>query len=344
MSSKVVIRATEPGGSTPRQLVWRKVKIKKSLDEICHYMELTLPASERDKVHKHCKVEVLCQNPLITNSNNMLWVTTVMVDEVTFVADSSQKNMAVIGRSPARDIIDSSTVGMRLNQTKLEDIARSISAPFGITVGRLPGIPETGPVFMFTWANESPWQKMIVEAEKQGLIFTSNEMGHLYLWKVPNENSVRSEGFFLTEGQNTREIQHTQNGAEQFNEYIFRAGGQTVRETDDTCRNNRTKLISLTETNIPRDDLRRRARVEMLRRRHNRVKATVTGWGLSDEQLRALGTTNQKEIFWNPNFLIPVRIPSIGVNGNLLICQVEYTANPSVMKTDITLVDREAYS
>ena len=342
MSNKVIIRAAEPGRSTFRQLVWKKIKIRKSLDEICHYMELTLPVSERNKIHKHYRVEVLCHNPLITSHDSTAWVTVVMVDEVTAISDASQKNLQVIGRSPARDIIDSSWGGSITNQENLEMVANVIAGRFGITVALLPGIPETGPVFAFSWENESPWMKLIQEADKQGYIFTSNQIGHLYLWKPPTH--VRSEGFFIAEGKNTRELQYTQNGAEQFYEYIVQAGFREAREIDDTCRNNRIMTMALTDLFIQQEGLDRRALTEMLRRKHNRIKATVTGWGLSDAQIRALGSTNQRELFWAPNFLIPVKAPSFGLDANLLVCQVELTANPSVMTSDITLVNKEAYS
>ena len=343
MSSKVIIQAARPGSNSFNQLLWRKVKIRKSLDEICHYMELTLPASERDKIHKHDKVEIRCYNPLITDSDSLRRVTTVMVDEVTNAVDSSQKRLTVIGRSPARDIIDSTWSGWCLNQMKLEEVAQEVSRPFNIIVQRMPtNGPETGPVFSFSWENESPWTKLINEADNQGYIFTSNEAGDLYLWKAAV--GVRDEGFFLVEGQNIRDIQSTQNGAEQFHEYVIRAFWKEARQLDHTCRNKRILTVNLTDPFIQEEVLERRARTEMLRRRENRTLVTVTGWGLSDPQIKALGNTYHKELFWNPNFLTPVRIPSIGLNDNLLISQVEYIAEPSAMTSALTLVNREAYA
>jgi len=343
MSSSVLIQAAPAGTERFQQLLWQKVKIRKSLDEICHYMELTVPASERDKIHKHDKVEVRYYNPLITDSDSRRRVTTIMVDEVTDTADASQKCLTVIGRSPARDIIDSTWYGWCLNQTKLEDVANEIAGKFGITVQRMPtNSPETEPVFSFSWEAESPWTKLINEADNQGYIFTSNEAGDMYLWRVAT--GIRDEGFFLTEGQNIRDIQCTQNGAEQYHEYLVRASWKEAREIDHTCRNNRILTINLTDVNTPEEALRRRAKTEMLRRRENRTLVTVTGWGLNDFQIKNLGDTIRREVFWNPNFLIPVRIPSIGLDGRLLISEVEYTADPSAMTSALTLVNPEAYS
>ena len=81
----------------------------------------------------------------------------------------------------------------------------------------------------------------------------------------------------------------------------------------------------------------------MLRRRENRTNVTVSGWGLTDSQIERLGNTNGKELFWSPNFLIPVRVPSLGLSGNLLIAEVEHEASAESMQSTITLVNREAY-
>jgi prophage tail gpP-like protein len=184
--------------------------------------------------------------------------------------------------------------------------------------------------------------QLIAEADNQGYIFTSNEAGDLYLWKVAA--GIRDEGFSLTEGSNIRNIQATENGAEQFHEYVVQGGGHpAARVIDPTCKNNRIMTVTLTDLIVSVETRRRRALTEMLRRRENRTIVTVSGWGLSDFKIQALGETIRKEVFWNPNFLIPVRIPSSGLNGNLLISQVEYTAEPASMATDLTLVNPEAY-
>jgi len=359
MSNRVIVQAADPGSYSFRELLWRKLLIRKSLDEICHYMELTLPESEKDKIHKHDKVEIRVYNEYISESernNRKRRITTIMVDEVTCTVDASQKSLTVIGRSPARDIIDSAWYGWCTNQMSLEAVANEIVSPFLDAIGiekfqfanrphvtRMPwNGDETGPVFSFSWEAESPWTKLINEADNQGYIFTSNEAGNLYLMRA--DGTVRDEGFFLEEGQNIREIQTTQNGAEQFHEYVIRASHLEERQVDNSCKNDRKLFINLTDPHLEREVLKRRAITELNRRRHNKTVATITGWGLTDPQIRALGDTYQKEIFWNPNFLIPVNMPSIGLSGNLLISQVEYTADPSSMISTITLVNKEAYS
>jgi prophage tail gpP-like protein len=339
---KVIIQAAPAGGGQYKELVWKKVKIRKSLDEICHSMELELPVSERNKIHKHDKVEVRYFNKYINDSDSKRRVTTIMVDEITDITDTTKKGLLVVGRSPARDIIDSSWSDVMILQQNLEELARDIAKKFGIDVIRMPtNSPETGPVFTFSWENESPWVKLLNEAANQGFIFTSNEAGNLYLWKVAA--GLRDEGFSLSEGSNVRNIQTTENGAEQFHEYVAKAAFKTARITDPTCKNHRLMTINITDENISQEALERRVLTEMRRRRDNRTLVTVSGWGLSDSQIQALGETYHREVFWNPNFLTPVNIPSSGLRGNLLVSEVEYEADKSSMASNLTLVKPEAY-
>ena len=342
---KVIVKAAAPGEEFC-QLVWRKIKVRKSLDEICHYMELELPVSERNKIHKHYRIEVRLHSEYVTpddNPDGTKRVTTVMVDEITDTADTAQKGLLVIGRSPARDIIDSTWGGTILGRQNLEYVANKVAEPFGILVQRMPtDSPETGPVPSFSWENESPWQKLITEADNQGYIFTSNEAGNLYLWKVAA--GLRDEGFSLGEGSNIRNIQKTENGAEQLHEYVVRGAGKEARQIDSTCKNNRVMTINLTDLVVSEETLRRRALTEMFRRRENRTTVTVSGWGLGEDHIKRWGSTHKKEIVWNPNFLIPVTIPSGGLDANLLISQVEYQADAASMTTALTLVNREAYT
>jgi prophage tail gpP-like protein len=343
---KVIVKAAAPGEEF-QKLVWRKIKVKKSLDEICHYMELELPTSERNKIHKHDKVEIRLHSRYVTPNDNpdgTKRLTTVMVDAITDVTDVAQKGLLVIGRSPARDIIDSAWSGIILRPQNLEYITKKVAERFGIKVQRMPtNAPETKPVFSFSWESESPWQKLIAEADNQHYIFTSNEEGNLYLWKVAI--AERDEGFTLDETSNIRNIQATENGAEQFHEYEVKGGGHTpARQIDDTCKNNRILTINLTDPSVSEDTLRLRALAELRRRREKRVTVTVSGWGLSEDRIKAWGDTLGKEIFWSPNFLIPVNIPSIGLDASLLISEAEYQADASSMTTAITLVSREAYT
>jgi prophage tail gpP-like protein len=343
--SKPIVRNVTTGS----ELLWRSIKIKKSLDEICHSLELEIPTSERLKVKRHNRLEVRCKNDLVKDSGGERRVTTVLVDEVTSIADVTKNSLMVIGRSPARDIIDSTWSdrddNFDYNDRKLGEITQNIGNKFGIKCfvfpTNKPDSSDTVPFFAFE--NESPWTKLTDEADQQGFIFTSNESGDLYLWKVPEEGNI-TKPFHITEGVNIKSVKWTENGSEQFHEYIVKGGSyDPIKEIDKTCPGNRVLTIDITDTYISEKELKRRAETEMLRRRETKTIVTVPGWGLTNDQIKSIGNTNKREIYWVPNTLIPVKAPSLHLNASLLISEVEYSANAESMVCDITLVNRGMY-
>lgn len=350
MSSVVVevVPAGNSGSAGAQAVIWSSLKIRKSLDEICHSVELEIPVSEKLKIHKHDKIIVwyLCKH-ITESSFDFVYrqkarrITTVMVDSIADSTDASSKSVTVYGRSPARDIIDSKWSGAIMGNPDLLKVLTEIAKPFDITVYHMPtNQNNTNTISSFSWENESPWTKLLTEADNQGYIITSNQKGELYLTKVGNTPAT---GFFVTEGVNTASVESEENGAEQYHTYIVKACGNEATVTDSTCKNKRIFTINLTDFVIGEDKLKRRAQTEMLRRRENKIKITVPGLGLTDRQIASMGSTSQKEIFWEVNFLIPVNLHSHGVNANMLVSQVEYTIDASSCHCNITVVKPEAY-
>ena len=339
--SRIVVK----NASTGAELTWRHIAIKKSLDDICHTLDLEIASSERGKVRRHNKIEVRYANPLVKDSQAAggRRVTTVLVDEITGSADNAHHGITVKGRSPARDIIDSTWSEDFAEMTVL-DLAGAIGKRFGMQCHALPPsiAGKMQKINYFRIENESPWVKLINAADNEGYILTSNEAGNLYFWEV--SGAVRDEGFRLAEGVNIKSIDFTENGAGQFHEYIVRGCGEAAQVTDDTCPGGRILTLDITDPDFPPAKLQRRAETEMRRRRENRATITTSGWGLTDEQVTRLGAvTAGKEIFWVPNLLIPVIVPSISLDAKLLISEVEQEATPDSFWSRITVVKRDAY-
>lgn len=339
--SRIVISAAPAGTHSFKELLWQSVTIQKSLEDICHSVELILPVSQRDRVHKHDTLTVSYINKYLTDHNGRRPVTTVRVDEIKDSIDT-EKTVTVLGRSPARDIIDSTWSQTIAGQADLLTITRSIAGKFNIAVDHIPTTENgTKPVANFAFENESPWTKLITEAENQGYIFTSSQTGNLYLTRQPR--NAKQWGFYFNESKNIKSIERTETGAEQFHEYIVKGKNKEVTEIDWTCKNNRVFTINLPDFWVDEEKLRTRAKTEMKRRRENKIKVTVSGWGLTDEQIVRLGNTYQKEIFYEPNFLIPVKIPSEAIDTVLLTQSVMYTADNNKIETSIELINKEAY-
>jgi len=347
MSSKIIVTNYSRSG---RELRWRRIWIRKSLDSICHALELVLPPSERPNVRRHDRIQVRIANPLITDSGGRRLVTTALVDEVETAAGASGHSVTVLGRSPARDIVDSTWSDDRWVNPEtttphtLAEIVGSIAEKFGIDFAWLPtDVPDpTGHVNFFAWQNETPWQKIITEADSQEFLFTSNGAGGLHLWRVAH--APRVEGFHVTEGQNARSITLRENGAEQFHRYVVTGNFEEVEEAvDHECPPGRVMTIDMTGFDVTREKMRNRALLERNRRREVRAAVAVSGWGLSDGQIAALGDTAGKYVFWGPNFMVPVRAPTVGLDEPLLVAEVEHEADHEAMQTTLTLTRRAAY-
>lgn len=339
--SKIVIRVAYPGSDAFQPLIWNNVQITKSLDEICHSLTLELPVSQKKLLHVHDKIEVRFYNKYIThNESNSLRVTTVLIDEITDNTDSGRKYITVLARSPARDIIDSTWTGAASGD--LLAVITAIADKFDITVHHLPrGQNNTETVSSFEWDCESPWTKLLNAADNQGYVITSNEAGDLYVTKSGRDASYWH--FIIEEGMNIKSIETTASAAEQFHEYIVVSSGVQGKAVDSHCKNNRILSLNLSDFNLDQEKANRRAMIELYRRRKVTTKVTVSGWGLTDEQIKSFDTTYEKELFFNPNFLIPVYLPVVGLNGTMMISEVEYRAEPTGFDCTISLVNPEVY-
>lgn len=51
--SEVAVAVWSPSKKEYVNVSWKRVMVRKSLDEICHYAEVEIPASERGLFHKH---------------------------------------------------------------------------------------------------------------------------------------------------------------------------------------------------------------------------------------------------------------------------------------------------
>ena len=363
--SKIIVRTAPPGIKDTqlfKDLVWKKIRIRKSLDEICHYVEVELPIEERKKIQLHSRLEVRYSSESIydydykaVNRKSLITdytrrVTTIIVDEISETVDSSSHYLTVIGRSPARDIIDSTWKEGFTNKTLLQ-LSSKISERFNVTSFPIPRWLETDPVEPFSWDCESPWTKLLNEAENQGLFITSNESGDLYVLKLGQ--NLEPIGFNILEGINLKKVKIIERGAEQFYKYIINGTYQATDSEFPEKYRCRIKSFKITDPKMSKTKLEARVKNEVIRRREKKIHATVTGWGLTDEQilnirnshkLEGINTTREKEIFWNPGYTVGVNIPSCDLkNTSFLITQVEYTADTSNFICDITMTKPEVY-
>ena len=222
------------------------------------------------------------------------------------------------------------------------NVANSIAGKFGIKVQHLPrDVDYTETIPALEWNCESPWTKLLNAADNQGYVLTSNEAGDLYLTKSGRD--AEQWHFTLEEGLNVKSVELTESGAEQFHEYVVVSNLLKGRAVDSQCKNNRILTLNLTDFQLDQEKANRRAQIELYRRRKVTTRVTVSGWGLTDEQIKSFGDTKEKELFFNPNFLIPAYIPGIELDAKMMISEVEYRADPHAYESTVSLVNPEVY-
>jgi hypothetical protein len=118
---------------------------------------------------------------------------------------------------------------------------------------------------------------------------------------------------------------------------------KSVTVEDGKCRPGRILTVNLTDPNLTEDKLKRRVLTELRRRRSRRPSVTVQSWGLSESQIRRIMPLGTQQIFWDVNYLTPVKLPLLEIDCNLITSSVEYVADAKETRCTIELANREEY-
>ena len=349
---------------------FQKLYVRKSLDELCHYLEMdiaqpVMKKKDNDKeekepeIERHKTVEVYYEFAGVRHQ-----VTTIEIDTVSRVLTSERSVCRVSGRSPARNIVDSSW-SEQLKQQTLLQVLKHIAARFGMKVKSYNG--DGGHLEAFEWENESPWQKLATAAMAHECLIYSSQAGNLYLNNIAK--SARKEGFSLVENENVEEISIEEDGSVQFGHYIMLGEHGNAEARDGNIGGkaaNRVMTINMSDSSMSEQELQRYARVQMLRRRSRKLKVRLAGWGLTRVQMeatkqlaavKAREESDEKEksrirddlygfeTLWEPNFYVPIKMDGFGFGfeSALLTNQVEYSVEDDAISCNVSLVPREDY-
>ena len=328
-------------GKNKRLINYNSIIIKKSIDEICNTADIVCPLSELKKVEKHDRIIIKA----VMWNNDERNVTTTLVDDISAVLNNSQKQMTIHSRSYARDIIDSTDSG-RIEGGTLVEVVRKIAQKYNsnIAVSHYPtDIDKSPAIKSFTWENESVWQKLLTIAENNGYAIASNQQSGLYVWdKKQYLSSIPNHS--LKENWNIKSAVLDKKGYEQFNCYRIKGNYEVGEKFDDKCDTKRVFTLFFTDENISQKELLNRAESELRRRKSDELNINVYGWGLPEKEIEKLQIRNksEQEVFYEPNQLIKVNIPSFGIDNYKVIKSVELILNNEEYSSNIILVDKGA--
>lgn len=229
------------------------------------------------------------------------------------------------------------------------DIARKVCDPFGIPVSVQPGlrVPPKPPRKQVVTPGDTPFEIMHTAAKAAEVLIVSDGKGGIVITRAGASRAPTA----LVQGENVFDAEWEYDGADRFHKYIvatqiagesyFATAGDVesvtkvfAQATDVGVRRTERALIIRPETGLTTEYARRRADWEARVRAAKAASGTVTvlGWRQPSGEL------------WPLNALVSVRIPRIGVDGDLLISEVTHSLGDGGKKTELRLVRPDAFA
>lgn len=318
---------------------WQQIRIQRSIEQIAG--QFSLAVSERWKGQDEprpirpgdtCRVSI-DGVPVITG----------YVDDVEIAYDAESHTVSVSGRDRTADLVDCSAPiagGNLMGQTLLA-AAEKLCEPFGIDVttevdvGGAFGVIRTNP-------GESVFDRLDAGAKARAVLLITDGEGDLVITRASAEriptvlllgDNIRACAARFSHkdrfGQYTVTSQREAKDQEVFNETAFHI---TSTVGDGFVARHRP-LIVLAENLSGLDDATQRAKWERNVRfgRSQSLQYTVQGWHYEPGKL------------WPINRMVPVRDEYLGIDADRLITGVTYTLDDDGLRTELTLMPREAF-
>jgi len=321
-----------------RYLGWESVRVTQSIESLAGSFSLDAldrwggqsqpwPIVEEDS----CQVEIAGSN-----------VITGYIDKRSLSISADARTLTFSGRDRAAALVDCSAIlsAWSFRNLTLADFATMLAKPFGIRVSVQLGLNlDVGPLAV--QPGDTAFEAIHREAAAIGVLVVSDGSGGIVITR-----SGAARAAALVEGENVRTASVDYDGTERFRRYVLatqapatdEAYGEATRvkaeALDLAVRRSDRVLMLRPDKGYSVEEARRRADWEARVRaaRAEQVTITVRGWRQPGGDL------------WPVNAISTVRVPSIGVAGDLLISQVEYSIGGGGEITQLTLVRPDAFT
>lgn len=253
------------------------------------------------------------------------------------------------GRDRAAELVDCSALLKHWSFTgkSVVDIAKTVCEPFGIAVSVQAGLKLPKPQKkQVVTPGDSPFEIIHSAAKAAEVLAVSDGKGGIIITRA----GARRAATPLVQGENVLDADFELDASERFYRYIVvgQTGGASATTEGDVesvtkiyaeaidqgVRRKERVLIIRSETGLNIADARRRADWEARVRaaRSESASITVIGWRQPGGDL------------WPLNALVDVRVPRIGIDGQMLISENEFTQGDGGKKTRLRLVRSDAFT
>lgn len=300
---------------------WKSVRVTRSIESIAGSFHLEVsdrwagqdepwPVAEEDACQIRIGDEVVIDG---------------YVDRRAFALAGQQRSLTYSGRDRAAALVDCSVVLDRwaFRDATVLDVARKVAEPFGITVSLQPGLVlPKAPRKLVISPGDTAFEVIRKAAESTEVLIVSDGAGGIVLTEAGTGRAAA-----LVEGENILGASVDYDASERFSRYVVatqvagtdEASGAVTRiraeATDEGVRRPDRVLLIRPASGLSIDYARQRADWEARVRaaRAEAVTVVVQGWTQPDGAL------------WPLNALTRVRCPGIGVDGDLLISELEHS-------------------
>lgn len=322
---------------------WDSVRVTRSIEHLPSDFDLSLmdefPGSNDQQLVKEGDP---CVVKLGTDT-----VITGYIDRWAPMISATRHEVRAKGRSKCQDLVDCSAKwnnNVITGATPLQ-IAQRLASPYGITVSSDVSGMENVPQFTLNWGESS--QEIIDRITRwAALLYYDLPDGSLYLTRVGTKKAASG----VAQGVNIESAAYSTSMDERFSEYTgvsmtvnplvddsgYGAVTKATATDPDVAKMRYRNRIVIVESTMNTPYLAQQAIDWEMNRRYGRSKAlqvTADNWRDSSGKL------------WEPNTLIPVNIPKLGIKDViLLLAEITFIKDERGTVAQMVLMPPEAFS
>lgn len=323
---------------------WTSVSVTRSIESVAGYFELGV------NVPPGMDLSGLAPGKKFSLEIDGQIVCTGYIDSRRRQMTADSMKITIAGRDKTADLIDCAAVysgGQWKNRT-LEQIARDLCAPYGVTVRWELSDKESSALFPgFTLDHsETVYEALVRASRARGVLMTSNAAGELVFSRAA---STATDELVL--GENLLTLDFEEDFRDRFSQYTVkgyaRANGAEGDDIDaksivsrkgtatDSDVTRYRPMIIIADNKITANDAQARALREQRRRLAKSVtfEAEIAGWARKDGQV------------WMPNLLVTIDASKYAIKtAELLVSKVTLSLNDQDgLKTRVSLAPREGF-
>lgn len=331
---------------------WKSIRVTQSIENLAGSFALEVadrwawqneiwPIQEEDA----CRVEMVDRE-----SGRTQPVIDGFIDERDLSLTDKALSLSYSGRDKAAALVDcsmtvegASVTGHKwtYRNVDIEQFAREIADQFDIRVSVQPGLVLKKDPLLVAHPGESGFEAIKRAAGSAGVLVVSDGSGGIVITRA---GTARASA--LIQGFNVQAAAVKYDGKDRYRRYLI---SSQIPGTDDAYGDATSVLAEAQDLGVKRTDrilvirpekamnaadAKRRGDWEARIRAAKAATVTVTvkGW-----------TQPHSNELWPLNALTWVQVPRIGIDGDLLISQVEFTIGPDGQSTQLRLVRPDAF-